>query len=189
MTATGTNPDAAPSARPPAPSPFPSPVVPAGDPAGDPATTTRRLRRYLRFLGGDDAAACDCAQDALVAGLARFGEAPAPLPWLLTAARNAFRMQLRRRGREVAAADLDALHAEWERVAGPDGGDERLLALRECLRDLPPRARRALELRYRDDAPRAAMARELGLGDEGVKSLLVRLRAALAACVQRRMRP
>src|SRR5262245_33653425 len=118
-----------------------------------------------------------------------FDGALPPLPWLLTAARNAFRMHLRRHGRQRECDDLDALHADWCAVAGDDAGDERLAALRACLQDLPPRARRALELRYAEDADRRAIGNELGLGAEGVKSMLERLRTALAACVQRRLRP
>jgi RNA polymerase sigma-70 factor (ECF subfamily) len=148
------------------------------------------VRRYLRFLGCDWALAEDCAQEALHAALAQFGagaDRVPPLPWLLTAARNGYRMHLRRLGRRREVDDLDALHAAWVEVAGSDAADERLRALRLCLDELPARSRKALELRYGDGAPRAAIARELGLGDEGVKSLLVRLRAALAACVRRRI--
>jgi RNA polymerase sigma-70 factor (ECF subfamily) len=161
-----------------------SPPLPAATPAW--AVTARaRLWRYLRFLGSDAALADDCAQEALLAALGQFGNGEPPIAWLLTTARNALRMHLRRAGREVA--DLEHLHTQWVEVAGDDGADARVLALRACLGELPARSRRALELKYGDDASRAAIGRELGLGDEGVKSLLVRLRAALAVCVQRRL--
>src|SRR5262245_63879046 len=109
-----------------------------------------------------------------------FDGALPPLPWLLTAARNAFRMHLRRQGRRRECDDLDALHADWCAVAGDDAGDERLVALRLCLAELPARSRRALELRYADGADRRAIGSELGLGAEGVKSMLERLHTALA---------
>lgn len=164
------------------PSP-PHTLPPAAEP---PWLTPARARawRYLRFLGCPRDLADDFAQDTLVAALAEFGHAEAPAAWLLTTARNRFRMHLRRAGREVA--DLELLHAQWSEVAGPGGGDEHLAALRRCLHELPQRSQRALQLRYGDGAARAAIARELGLGEEGVKSLLERLRAALAACVQKR---
>lgn len=153
------------------------------------AAAFRRVRRYLRFLGCEPALAEDCAQEALLAAIAHFGAQGGvpPLPWLLTAARNGYRMHLRRQGRAREVGGLDPLHAAWVEVAGADAADERLAALRCCLDELPPRSRRALELRYGEDAPRASIARELGLGAEGVKSLLARLRAALAVCVQRRI--
>ena len=157
-------------------------------PRADAAEATVRVRRYLRFLGCEPALADDCAQDALVAAVQQYGGALPPLPWLLTAARNAFRMHLRKQGRLQQCDDLDALHADWVAVAGDDAGDERLVALRACLQELPPRSRRALDLRYADGADRRAIGSELGLGDEGVKSMLERLRIALAACVQRRLR-
>jgi DNA-directed RNA polymerase specialized sigma24 family protein len=47
--------------------------------------------------------------------------------------------------------------------------------------------RRALELRYGSTRSRAQMGAELALSNDGVKSLLRRARAALRACVERRM--
>ena len=144
-----------------------------------------RLWRYLRFLGCPADLAADFTQDALLAALREFPAAAAPMPWLLTTARNRLRMHLRTARREVP--DLDVLHAQWVEVAGPDDGDTQLRALRRCLAELPARSRRALELRYGSGAERPAIGRELGLGDEGVKSLLVRVRAVLAACMQQRV--
>ncbi len=162
------------------------PVAPV--PPGDPVwlvPARARVWRYLRFLGCAADLADDFAQDTLVAALREFAAGEPPLPWLCTTARNRLRMHLRRAGREVA--DLDVLHAQWVEVAPPDGGDAQARALQRCLDELPARSRRALELRYGDGVERAAIAQELGLGAEGVKSLLVRLRAALAACMQKRV--
>jgi RNA polymerase sigma-70 factor (ECF subfamily) len=145
------------------------------------------VRRYLRFLGCDWALADDLAQEALLAGIGSFAAGAPPLPWLFTAARNGYRMHLRKVGRRREVGGLEALHADWIEVAGDDAGEARRRALHHCLDELPPRSRRALELRYGEDSKRSAIARELGLGDEGIKSLLVRLRTALAACVQRRL--
>jgi RNA polymerase sigma-70 factor, ECF subfamily len=144
-----------------------------------------RLWRYLRYLGCPADLAADFTQDALLAALREFPGAAAPTPWLLTTARNRFRMHLRTARREVP--DLDLLHAQWVLVAGSDDGDTPLRALRRCLAELPERSRRALELRYGSGAERPEIGRELGLGDEGVKSLLVRVRAVLAACMQKRI--
>jgi DNA-directed RNA polymerase specialized sigma24 family protein len=43
-----------------------------------------------------------------------------------------------------------------------------------------------LQLCYGDDLPRSRAAAEMGLRDEGLKTMLSRLRAALKACVERR---
>lgn len=149
------------------------------------APSRARVWRYLRFLGAATDLADDFAQDTLLAALRAFAGEEPPTGGLLTTARNRLRMHHRTAGREVA--DLEALHAQWVEVAGVDDGDASLRALRRCLDELPERSRRALQRRYGDGAERAAIARELGLGAEGVKSLLVRLRTALAACVQRRV--
>ena len=144
-----------------------------------------RIGRYLRFLGCPHDFAEDFAQDTLLAALRTFPTAEPGIGWLLTTARNRFRMHLRTAGREVP--DLDRLHAQWVEVTGPDGGDRQLLALRRCLQELPERSARAITLRYGDGEARSAIGKELGLGDEGVKSLLDRVRAALAVCMQKRM--
>ncbi len=172
--------------------PLVSPPVPAAPPSDSPArdpswsaAARARTWRYLRFLGCPADLAEDFAQDTLLAALRASPSGPLPDGWLLTTARNRLRMHLRTAGREQP--DLERLHAEWVEVAGPDDADRRLLALRHCVDELPERSRRALQLRYGDGVERVGIGRELGLGEEGVKSLLVRLRAALAACVQRRL--
>lgn len=145
-----------------------------------------RVRRYLRFLGCDREAAADLTQEALLAGLQRWPDGSAPIEWLLGTARNLFRRHLRTVGRRRELVDVDRLHELWERHV-VDAGEPERAALRECLAGLPQRSRTALQLRYGDGASRAEIARRLGLGVEGVKSLLGRVRAALAECITRRM--
>jgi RNA polymerase sigma-70 factor, ECF subfamily len=145
-----------------------------------------RVRRYLRFLGADRDALDDLAQEALLAAFRTFGSQGAPLPWLLTTARNAFAMHLRRSSRSRELADLERLDQAWQQQAGGDGGDAQLEALAACLRSLPARTRSVLMQRYRDGASRAAIAAATGLGEQGVKSLLARARTLLADCIRRR---
>ena len=145
----------------------------------------QRVRRYLRFLGCPASALDDVAQETLVAGLGEWPTGDAPLPWLLATARNQLRKLLRDQGRRRELADVDRLDAMWQRHV-PDAGDARGEALRACLAELPPRSRAVLQLRYGDGLDRAAIGARVGLGVEGVKSLLVRLREALARCIRRR---
>ena len=170
------------------------PIVPTEQPSPTPESAGEaswhdlaraRVWRYLRFLGCPADLADDFTQDTLLAALRTFPDCNPPAAWLCTTARNELRMHHRRSGRVVN--DLDALHAQWIEVAEPDGGEATLLALQHCLGELPERSRRALQLRYGNGAERTDIGRELGLGDEGVKSLLARLRGSLAACVQRRL--
>ena len=79
--------------------------------------------------------------------------------------------------------DVDAIFAPH---AG-DGGHRYADALRACVAGLDNRARRALELRYRDEATRTDMAADLGMSEEGVKSLLARIRDRLRDCIERRL--
>lgn len=146
-----------------------------------------RVRRYLRFLGAQRDSVDDLVQETMLAALRTFGPDGGPLPWLLTTARNALGQHLRRRGRSREVIDLDRLDAAWHEQAGEDCGDAQREALAECMRSLPERTRDVVVQRYRDGASRSVIANAVGLGEQGVKSLLARARAALAECMQRRL--
>ena len=159
-------------------------------PRTDLVAAAPHVRRYLRFLGCEREALDDLAQETLLAGVRHWPAGEAPLPWLFTTARHCLLLHWRARGRarEHTGADLDRLHGMWVEQAGDDAGDAMKRALRECLAGLPARSRQLVQLRYEHELDREAIAGELGLGAEGVKSLLVRVRETLAACVKRRMR-
>jgi RNA polymerase sigma-70 factor (ECF subfamily) len=61
-------------------------------------------------------------------------------------------------------------------------------ALRECLKGLDERERKALELRYKEEVPREEIGRALDLSDGGVKNLMERAREKLKRCVERRLK-
>ncbi len=165
------------------------PLHPA--PPGDPAwlaPARARTWRYLRYLGCEATLADDFAQDALLAALRAHGGHEPPPGWLLLTAKNQLRQHHRAQRRsERLLADLELRHAQWTEVAGADDGDGKLAALRLCLAELPERSRQVLQQRYGAGLDRNAIAKALGLGDEGVKSLLVRVRQVLAACMARRL--
>lgn len=142
----------------------------------------RRVARYLRFLGCPAAAVDDLVQETLLAGLRAWPEGSAPLPWLLATARNQLKKLLRDRGRRRELADVERLDGLWQRHVA-DAGDAVAERLRECLRRLPPRSHEVLQLRYADDLALAEIAKHFGIGVEGVKSLLARVRRALAQCI------
>ena len=56
-----------------------------------------------------------------------------------------------------------------------------------CIRTLQPRARRAVEAAYCEGQSRQHIAAELGIAENSVKTLMQRSRAALRACVERRL--
>jgi len=145
------------------------------------------VSRYLRFLGCPGTAIEDTTQEVLLAGLRRWPRGEAPLPWLFTTARNQLRKALRTQGRRRELADVDRLDSMWHRHV-EDHGNAKQAALRECLGQMPPRSRAVLHMRYGESLDRAAIGVRIGLGAEGVKSLLVRLRAGLERCIRQRMR-
>lgn len=152
------------------------------------------LWRYLRFLGAGPALADDLTQEAFLALLddppEDRGEAAAAA-WLRTTGR---RLYLREGRRPRAGLELlgdGEVEQTWLALAGrhpPAEGDGYLAALHDCLEPLPERHRQALLLRYADGASRHEMAVALGIGEEGVKTMLRRLRDALQDCVEDKVR-
>jgi len=176
--------------------------APAPPPADDLVRQhLRSLWRYLRMLGAEPAEADDLAQEAFVVAMQK-GALPIE-PWsgepglghpellaafLRTTARFLF-LRLRKAGRRERrlADEVDAL---WARDAARDGGDALVAAVHACVGELDGRARRAIELCYglhdNDAQGRAAIAHELGLQENGVKTLLQRVRQRLRECIERR---
>lgn len=156
------------------------------------------IYRYLRYLGADAALAEDLVQETFLATMKPSERQPtAPdnpfwPAWLRGIARNLFLMECRRRRTSHVVADEPALEraeAAWAAELGPSGDTaEHLAALRKCLELLPPRQREILDHRYARHTARSEMARLFGMTEDGIKSLLRRLRAALAACIQKRLR-
>ena len=148
----------------------------------------REVLRYLRFLGASDAEAQDLTQETYVEVWRKPFEERDPRAtsaYLRQVAKHRFLMFLRARGREPALADLEG---DWVGLAGDDGGDRRVDALRGCMETLDEKPRLAIDLVYRDGDPREEVAARLDLQPEGLKTLLRRGKAKLRACVERRLR-
>ena len=152
--------------------------------------------RYVRYLGANGTDAEDLAQETFLAAL-RSTEPPdmsdvrSMGAWLRGVARNLFLRHCRKaRSAPMQVSSQFLVNAEstWtsEFLHQGDGVDY-VEALRRCLGELPARQRRALDLRYAEKSSRAEMARLLEMTENGVKSLLRRIRAALADCVRRRL--
>jgi RNA polymerase sigma-70 factor (ECF subfamily) len=164
------------------------PEAAANDAAGAGAHAEHRaIWRFVRMLGASADEADDLAQETLVAALAsERPQAPdAARAWLRGIARNQWlrtkRFWFRRREREIAFA----VEELWLATADHDDGEELLVRLRDCLGGLQVRARRALELHYRDGLPWQHVATQVGLKPNGTKTLVQRARAALRACLER----
>jgi RNA polymerase sigma-70 factor (ECF subfamily) len=145
------------------------------------------LQRFLRVLGASHAEAEDCAQEAFLQVLRTPPEPGNTAAWLRTVAKNAFLKSLRQT-RKVVAVDMQAIEQDWADVAGDDGAQSRVEALKQCISLLNERERRALHLRYTMNASREVMAEDLGLSEGGVKNLLERVKDKLRECAERRLK-
>jgi RNA polymerase sigma-70 factor (ECF subfamily) len=144
--------------------------------------------RYLRYLGCDASEAEDLAQETFLVVLRGADlppEGPRRAAFLRTIARNLFYKSRRR-----ALAPLEELEkadGAWEDFARNDGGSSQLQALRDCVGSLDGRAKEAVHLRYERRSSHAAMAASLAMGEEGVKTLLRRVKERLRDCVKRKL--
>lgn len=147
--------------------------------------------RYVRYLGADPPESDDLTQETFLAVARAPFEQRCPkqtAAYLRTVAGNQLRMLRRKQKREVECVTLEAAEAVWAEVAGDDGLETYLDALRECLQGLDGRARQAIDLHYREETSRELMAERLDMKPEGVKTLLRRTRQILRECIERRLR-
>ena len=145
------------------------------------------LKRFLRVLGASHAEAEDAAQEAFLQALRTPPQERSraeTAAWLRTVAKNGFLKSLRKT-RRVVAIDMQTIEQDWAAVAGDDGAQARVDALKRCISFLDERERRALHLRYTLNASRERMAEDLGLSEGGVKNLLERVKTKLKECVER----
>lgn len=145
------------------------------------------LWRYLRFLGCDGAQAEDLVQETFLAvwrkPFQQRGDR-STAAYLRTVARNLFLMAVRRKRARPAFRRLEEADAAWDQHAG-NGSQPYREALQGCLRRLSERARRVLDLFYRDRQSRGQIAAELGMKPDGVKTMMRRTRDALRTCIER----
>lgn len=154
--------------------------------------------RYLRYLGADASEADDLTQETFLA-LTRSGFVEASPSqtsgYLRTVARRQLLMLRRTQRRRISTVELDAADTAWSEAfvgAGrPDAESgpwaDHVEAIRGCVERLEGRARRAIDLMYRDTAGRDAIAQALEMTTDGVKTLLRRTRAKLRECIKQRL--
>ena len=90
---------------------------------------------------------------------------------------------------QQAAADGrregDLALVEVHEVAGDDGAQSKVEALKRCIAGLDDREKQILHMRYTLNHTREQMGQALSLSDGGVKNLLERVKYKLKACVER----
>jgi len=107
-------------------------------------------------------------------------------------ARAVARIELLRRLREqslgpttLPADVIETLTADAPEL---DTGNERLVALAECIKGLSPRSREAVTQRYSHARKPTEIAKTLSLATESVYVMLSRARATLRKCVEHKLR-
>ena len=146
--------------------------------------------RYLRALGCEATLAEDLTQDTFVAVLQRPFQDVSPAAtsaYLRKTALNLLISHQRRSGRVRTTEDIEQLDQTWSRWVGDDDGEAVLGYLRECLGHLTPRARQALEMRFRDDRSRNDIAIALEITEHGAKNLMQRAKQQLRECIERKL--
>jgi RNA polymerase sigma-70 factor (ECF subfamily) len=108
--------------------------------------------------------------------------------WIRTIARNAVKMELRRKSRYDRR--LKAYHEMYERRLSQKENKAGYLTqaepyLQSCIDKLAPRVAAALRRRYTDGAKIEAIAGELCTSAGAVRNLLSRARVKLRACIER----
>jgi RNA polymerase sigma-70 factor (ECF subfamily) len=108
-------------------------------------------------------------------------------PWARKVVRLTAMNALRKakRGPEILEPGvLDLLEEEWSKESSPDPST---VALRECLEQLPDKARRLVELRYVAGIPGNALAARLNQQPNTIYVALSRIYRNLSACVESRL--
>lgn len=115
-----------------------------------------------------------------------FREGAPFLPWAIAIARFEILSFVRdkQRDRLVLAPEVVELMSEAAAKL-PESTEARQTALRACLSKMDANQRRVLDLRYVHGKSIKAIAEAIERSNDGVKSLLARLRRSLAECITR----
>lgn len=97
------------------------------------------------------------------------------------------RARQRDRDRHLFDDDLIALLVDEHEPSGHDE-EERRLALRDCLSQLPEQQRQIIDRRYRAELSVHQLAKELGKTESAIKMALKRIREMLQVCIESKLR-
>jgi RNA polymerase sigma-70 factor (sigma-E family) len=147
----------------------------------------RGLCRLAALLLNDSAAAEEVVQEAFLRTFSSWWRVrhPERAQWYLrTSVVNLCRSKLRRRSTEERGNRVT--WSDEDRQSGTDATDlsDDAVTLVKFVRQLPPRQRDAVVLRYYEDLPEAEIARILGCAVGTIKSQLSKARATIAAAME-----
>ena len=153
------------------------------------------LRAFVRSLGAEPDCVDDIAQETFVVAWQRmdafqpdrdFGK------WLRGIARNILRNESRKqsRRRRILSERVTGLLSQGDDSADreePWASPGLVQALRDCVGELPDRARSVLSDRYGKEMNSAELAARFGVRHDAMRQFLVRVRMQLKSCVEKKM--
>ncbi|MEM9110049.1 MAG: sigma-70 family RNA polymerase sigma factor [Planctomycetota bacterium] len=151
-----------------------------------------RLIAYATVILADEHAAEDVFQDVLIIAMQKADEIASPehlKGWLRLAARNRSLDVRRTRRNHASVLDpsvLDVLENSWSKLDESDTS-ARVEALRKCIDQLPPKARKVLELRYVQGLTGQQLADRLGRKLSTAYVAVSRVHRTLHECIQNRL--
>ncbi len=146
------------------------------------------LRAYIAGMGVPLDTVDDIAQEVYLEYYKGSGRQPGdvePIRWLKGIARNLC-MNYFRRSKRKAEQHLEAVAALLERIPSAIESTREPASLDGCLEKLAGRSRQMVALRYESGLSSDAIGRQVGLTGEAVRIALLRIRAALRDCLERR---
>jgi len=155
------------------------------------------LRAFIRSLGIDAMWVDDVAQEVLVIAYERRDQFDPEQPfrnWVWGIARNCVmndRRKSARRSRILHENVTDILmstsSAAEEREALNDAEHNRMVALQECLKQIPSRSRELVRQRYEKNMKASDLASEFRMNAAAVRKSLERIRNGIRKCMEERL--
>lgn len=150
------------------------------------------LTMYLKAAGCDDDLADEVWQESMIVAWRKLDTFDRQLPfgpWLRGIAAKTLLARRRSLSRLKLIGDHDELaylSDRMEQVALLRGDtlDDKLDALRDCIRLLPEADRECVQLRFKEDMKPAAISEKIGVSLETVKKRLFRAKARLQSCIE-----
>ena len=153
------------------------------------------LHRYVQFLGADPVWSEEVVQDTFVTAyfhknLPDLSNVNKRISWLRAVAKNIFLQQCRIKKKDSSLiSNADNLDHFWIENVTEDYLFQKKEALSECLRNLPEKQIKAVNMRYVEKLTRNKMADILNMKENGVKALLRRIRHSLSQCIKLKLEP
>jgi RNA polymerase sigma-70 factor, ECF subfamily len=156
--------------------------------AAELAEAQSALYCFACALLGGSADAWDVVQTANKVMLEKWSQVQLPsdfMPWAYTVVRFQVMAHCKNRSRERHIFNLGVLDKIAQHAASHSAEvGERVVALEECLQQLPERQREYVALRYGQEMSLHEVAQRLKRPENAVAAVLYRARLALARCIE-----